>query len=214
MDADKQVSLHALGFLHAGAQRHKVVAIARQVGTHRVAADAGGVDAGAQQVGNFQYHVFLARAVGADGAWVFAAVAGVQRNDDQAVGAPRWGSRWRRWRRRCGRGSDNGGRWHSRGGCCSCWAGVLGDQRLQWVRRVGYSGGRGRCWCGYRRCGGRGVSCWLGGHSFVLQPFGDQHFQRVNRLRRVQIHHQAMLIGGNWRQGKYLWQCGLLQVDH
>ena len=85
MDADKQVGLHAPRFLHAGLQGHEVVAIAREVGTHGAACGAAGVDAVAQEAGNAQHDVFFARAAGADGAWVFAAVAWVERDDDEFV---------------------------------------------------------------------------------------------------------------------------------
>ncbi len=87
MDADEQVGLHPPGLLHAHLQRHKKIGVAREEGAHRVAVDGGGVDAVAQQVGHLEHHVFLARAARADGAGVFAAVAGVERDDDQAVGA-------------------------------------------------------------------------------------------------------------------------------
>ncbi len=87
MDAHEQVGLHAPRLLHAHAQRHEEVGVAREEGAHRVAVDAAGVDAVAQPVRDLQHDVLLARAVGADGAGVFAAVAGIERDDDDAVGA-------------------------------------------------------------------------------------------------------------------------------
>ena len=85
VQAHKQVCLHAACLLHPHLQRYKKVGVARQVGAHGVAVDAGGVDALAHQVGQAQHHVFFARAARSDGAGVFATVSGVQRNDDQPV---------------------------------------------------------------------------------------------------------------------------------
>ena len=86
MQADKQVGLHALGFLHAHMEWHKKVGIAREKGAHGIAIDRRAVDAVAQLVRQAQHHIFLAGAPGANGTRVFATVAGVQRHDDQAVG--------------------------------------------------------------------------------------------------------------------------------
>jgi hypothetical protein len=44
------------------------------------------VDAITQAVGDLQHHVLLARAAAAYGAGVFAAVAWVERDNDQALG--------------------------------------------------------------------------------------------------------------------------------
>jgi hypothetical protein len=49
-------------------------------------AERRGIDALTQAVGDLQNDVFFARAGRAHGTRVFAAVAGVQRNDDQPVG--------------------------------------------------------------------------------------------------------------------------------
>ena len=82
MNADKQVSLHALCLLHANVQRHKKVRVTRQVSAHVGLR----VDAVAQAQRNLQHHVFFTRAAGVYRAGVFAPVARVQRNNDQAVG--------------------------------------------------------------------------------------------------------------------------------
>ena len=89
MQADEQVGLHPACLGHALLQGHKEIAVARQVGLHGIALDAAGIDALAQAQGQFQHHIFLARAGRADGARVFAAVARVERDHDQPVGARR-----------------------------------------------------------------------------------------------------------------------------
>ena len=87
MDADEQIGLHAAGLVHPRGQRHEEVGVARHEGTHGAAADARIIDALAQQMADFQHHIFFAQAAGAGGAGVFTAVAGVQGHDDDAVGA-------------------------------------------------------------------------------------------------------------------------------
>ena len=82
---------NSLGFLHPHMQRDKKISVACHVGPHGVALDGGGVDALTQPVRQAQHHGFFMRAAGADGARVFPAVAGVQGNDDQAVGVDRGG---------------------------------------------------------------------------------------------------------------------------
>ena len=77
MQAHKEVGLHPPGFLHAHMQGDKKIAIARQVGAHRVAIDAGSVDTVAQQKSQLQHHVFFLRAAGPEGTRIFAAMAGV-----------------------------------------------------------------------------------------------------------------------------------------
>ena len=203
MDAHKQVGLHAPRLLHTGAQGHKVVAIAREKGPHRVAAHGGGVDAIAQQVGHAQHHIFFARARWADGAWVFATVSGVERNDDDAVGL-------------CGGGAVVGA-W--------CWrlglhAGRSGWRRCSDDRRRGFAGQRGtalcnqvaqrvRCASGCRRCAGRArctcESCCTGRRGGwcrcrrVHQPLGDQSLQRVDRRGGIQVKHQPIAVGRHGR---------------
>ena len=91
MDADKQVRLDVLGFLHPLVQGYKKVCIPRQVRPHGVSAHRAFVDAVAQFVRHAEHHVLLPRTGGADCARVFTPVAGVQRDDDQAVGLAGWG---------------------------------------------------------------------------------------------------------------------------
>ena len=86
VDADEQVGLHMAGLLHPHMQGHKKIGVAREVGAQGVAVDGGGVNAIPQAVGQTQHHVFFLRAAGSDGAGVFAAMTGVQRDDDQAIG--------------------------------------------------------------------------------------------------------------------------------
>ncbi|MDT4854903.1 hypothetical protein FQZ97_892300 [compost metagenome] len=86
MQADEQVGLHALGLLHAHLQGNEKVFVARHVGAHRVAVDARVVDAVAQFLCDLQHHLLLMRAAWADRARVFASVAGVERDDDEALG--------------------------------------------------------------------------------------------------------------------------------
>ena len=201
MDADEQVGLHAPRFFHPRAQGHEVIAVAGQKRAHGVAAHGGGVDAVAQQVGHAQHHVFFARARRADGAGVFTAVAGVQRHDDDAVGlrscgAPAWAVGGDG--RGCRGGLGRGGRGTGPGA-----VGVLGNQVAQGVGRFVRLGGLG---CGGACCG----RCGCG----VAQALGNQGFERVHRLGRVQVEHQAVLVGRNGRQGEHLGLCGLLQIDH
>ena len=102
MDAHEKVGLHTPRLLHARAKRHEKVGIARQKGAHRIAVHAAGVNAVAQLEGDLQHDVFFASSGRSGGAWIFAAVAGVQGHDDEAVGAVGRGSaaaRDHRWRR-------------------------------------------------------------------------------------------------------------------
>ena len=86
MQADKQVGLHAKGFLHPHMQRHKEVPVAGEKGAHRVAVDGSRIDAFSQPQGQPQHHVFFAGAGRADRAGVFTPMAGIQRHDDEALG--------------------------------------------------------------------------------------------------------------------------------
>ena len=89
MNADKQVSLYAPGLLYPHIEWHKKVGVAGQIGTHgqlRLASfDGGGIDTVPQPVRQTQHHVFFPCTARTNCAGVFSAVAGVQRNDDQAV---------------------------------------------------------------------------------------------------------------------------------
>ena len=64
-------------------QRHEEVGVTREIGAHgqlRLAVlDGARIDAFAQAMCQTQHHIFFAGAAGADGAGVFAAMAGVQR---------------------------------------------------------------------------------------------------------------------------------------
>jgi hypothetical protein len=74
--------------------------------------------------------------------------------------------------------------------------GVLRDQLAERIARAGPSG------CGQ---GGR--------RRAFLQALGDQRFQRIGRLRREEVDHQPVLVGGHRRQVEHLRHAGLLQVD-
>ena len=87
VDADQQVRLHALGFLHTHMQGHKKVGVACQKSPHGVVSHAAGVDAFAQHFGDLEHHVFFAGATRANGTWVLSAVTRVECDHDQAVGA-------------------------------------------------------------------------------------------------------------------------------
>ena len=86
MNADEQIGLYAAGFFYPCGQWHEEVSVTRHEGAHGAATNAGVVDALAQQVCDFQHHVFFAQAAGARGARVLATMAGVQCHDDDAVG--------------------------------------------------------------------------------------------------------------------------------
>ena len=101
MDADEQIGLYPLRFLHPHMQRHKKVRIARQISPHGITFDGCGVDELAQFKRNFQHDIFLARALRAYGAGVFATMAWIQRNDDQAIGFRRLATSHRGWLTRC-----------------------------------------------------------------------------------------------------------------
>ena len=185
-------------------QRHEEVGVAREEGAHRVAVDAAGVDAVAQPVRDLQHDVFLARAAGADGARVLAAMAGVERDDDDAVGAARGGgacrcvraaAAWRADRRR-----DGGG------------AGRATSAR----RAAAAMPARGRIDCcaisspsgsGGRRRGHAPAQCALRrrlrpGLGRIAQALGDQRFQRVDGLLRIEVEHQPVLVGRHRRAAR------------
>jgi hypothetical protein len=197
MDRDEEVGLHAPRFLHALGEGHVVVAVAHQHRAHvRLL-----VDARLQAAGDGERHVLLLRAVAAARARVLAAVAGVDRHDDQAVDL--------------GRGGGLGILHHHLGGGL-----VLAGLELhhRQVRRQN-RGDRGRLL--HRRRGfrlGAGVGHgrraarldFVGGIGLALQ----QRHQRVERLLRVEVEHQAMLVLARRRQredeGPHLG----LQVEH
>ena len=56
---------------------------------------------------------------------------------------------------------------------------------------------------------GLGLRCGI-----FLQPFSNQCLQRVGGLRRIEVKHQSVLVGGHRCQGKYLGRDRLLQVQH
>jgi len=81
MDRQEEIGLHTARLLDAHLQRHEEIGIARQHGAHvRL-----GVDPRLQAAGNFERDVLFVGAGLADGARVFAAVAGVKRDRHQAV---------------------------------------------------------------------------------------------------------------------------------
>ena len=90
VDAHKQIRLHLASFLNTNMQWHKIVGIAREVGPHRAALDGGGIDAIAQLHGNLQHHILFFGAIGANSTRVFAAMAGVNGNHNQAICDGRW----------------------------------------------------------------------------------------------------------------------------
>ena len=93
MDADEEVGLHPLRLAHTFVQRHEEVGVARQHHAH-----AGhGIELAAQRQGDRQHDVFFAQAGGADGAGVFTAVAGVERDDDETVDTLAFAGGGRRW---------------------------------------------------------------------------------------------------------------------
>ena len=226
MNADEQVGLHAAGFFHAGGKRHKEVGIARHHGAHGAAANAGVVDALAQQVGHFEHHIFFAQAAGAGSTGVFAAVAWVQHHDDDAVRALRGSDIGRRTWRGCWGGRRPWG-WSGRlrnhgGGCgdrnrrrCRHTLVALGNQVAQRVSlRCGGNDGWWRCGdqatvrggCGGDSTGATYAAC-------IAQAFADQCLQRVHRLGGVQVQHQAVFVGCNRGEGKDLGAGFLLEVD-
>ena len=89
VQADEQVGLHPACLGHPLLQGHKKITVAREVSLQWIALDAARIDALAQTQGQFQHHILFARAGRPDGAWVFAAVARVEGDHDQPVGARR-----------------------------------------------------------------------------------------------------------------------------
>ena len=146
VQADEQIGLHPLGFLHPHMQGHKIIGVTRQEGAHRQVAALGfqhrAIDAVAQAQSDFKDHIFFTGPFGADGARVFAPMARIQRHHNHAIGGRRRG-RDRRRRRRRGRGFGFGGdrRLHARmfgqqiaQGVLRCRAlGPLGNQGFQGV---------------------------------------------------------------------------------
>jgi hypothetical protein len=161
-----------------------------------------------------QHHVFLARAAGADGAGVFAAVAGVQGNDDQAVGA-------------AGQAGC-----HGRPALALRYAPLVDAQagRARGAAAAPALGGvRARCGAIRspkgsapgpvgRKGQGLAVRCTalvrVGRVMGVAQAFGDQRFQRVGHLGGVQVKHQPVLVGGHRWQCEHLRRNRLLEVEH
>lgn len=80
MDRDEQIGLHAACLLHPNCQRHEKIRIPGQERTHIGFL----VQAGAQTLRNRQHHVLFACASFADGARIFAAVAGIDGHGDQS----------------------------------------------------------------------------------------------------------------------------------
>jgi hypothetical protein len=69
-------------------------------------------------------------------------------------------------------------------------------------RVAGHHVGGGAC-----RCAGAACRC-------LAQALGNQGFQRVGHLRRVQVKHQPVLVGRHRWQAEHLRRDGLLEVDH
>ena len=157
-------------------QGHKKVSISRQERPHGAAAHAAGVDALAQHFGDFEDHVFFARAAWANGTRVLAAMARVQRDHDQPVGA--W---WLGCLARAARVVHEGafaagqvgsaGRWRGQRQVTCAGLGLPGDQIAQGVIHCGR--GSGQVVHG-RRGFGRGALL-------------DQLLQRVNGLAGVKV---------------------------
>ena len=194
MDRDEQVGLHAPRLLHALVQRHEEVGVSRQHGAHR----GIGVDAVAQQHRDGEHHVLFAQPGRADGAWIFAAMAGVERDDDEPVD-----SALRHLWRQCGLG----GRGH----------------RDRPRRRTSHERRRcrvGRCRPDQRRHAhladelAERVLHVLRGALLRLLLVADQVEQWVTSFGRVEIEHEAIAIRCNRLERKQLRRGGLLEVDH
>ena len=65
------------------------------------------------------------------------------------------------------------------------------------------------CWRVCSSAVGRGWRC-----IFIGKLFGNQCFQRICCLRRIQVEHQPVLIRRNRRQREHLRQYGPLEVNH
>src|SRR5690606_6851510 len=99
MDGDEQVSFNASGFLYAYMQRYEEVVVACHVGAHIGLR----VDQFFQFAGNCQHYIFFMCATWAAGAWIFATMSGIERNQNGLIafggrsgrGCCRCGSDWR-----------------------------------------------------------------------------------------------------------------------
>jgi hypothetical protein len=202
MDGHEQVGLHALGLLHAFAQRHEEVGVAREQHAH-----AGlGVEALAQLQRHRQHHVLFLQAGGPDRAGILAAVAGIDGDHQQAVDLALFLGRERaRGERRL--------RLHRRG---------VGAAQ----RRVA---GVGQAACGGARPRSSGragaardladelaerVLHGLRGRLLGLLLAAQQREQRILLLDRVEVEHEPVLVGRDRRQHELLRGDGLLQVQH
>ena len=87
---------------------------------------------------------------------------------------------------------------------------VLGNQVAKRVC-IGRGGNDSWRWCACRR---RYGSCPSSCAAGIAQAVADQGFQRVHGLGRVQVQHQAVLVGCDRRQSKDLGAGFLLEVDH
>ena len=87
MDGDEDVRPHgvAAGDSHSPAQGHVVVAAAHQLGGHARHA----IKVLLRRLGDGEHHALLVHAAGADGAGIFAAMAGVQRHHGQPLAGRR-----------------------------------------------------------------------------------------------------------------------------
>src|SRR5262249_48695495 len=94
---------------------------------------------------------------------------------------------------------------------------AVGLLRLGGGGRVGGGGGGGGGgrFGGQRAARGGGRGGWRGQRQRpVPEPFVDQRFQRIDRRDRIEVEHQAVLVGGDRIQGEHLGGRGLFQVDH
>ena len=85
VDGDEQIRLARTGAAHAIAQRHEIIAVARQ---HRPHAGLR-IDPPLERTGDGEHYVLFTRAVLADGAGILTAVARVDRNEEIARIRPR-----------------------------------------------------------------------------------------------------------------------------
>ena len=186
MDRDEQVGLHAPRLAHALVQRHEEVGVARQ---HRAHAGQR-VEAVAQLQRDREHHVLLAQAAGADGARVLAAVAGVERDDDQAVDLA---SLRACWAAASGAGAGRSGADAGcRGGAAPAPAAL--DAADELAQRILHAPARRAC----RHASLSRISASSGSRS----------------CSRVQVEHQPVPVGRHRLQRELLRPHRLLQVDH
>src|SRR6185369_6361303 len=86
MDGDEEIGLDPAGLLHAGGERHVVVVVPRQHGTH----SGLGVDDALQLAADRERHMFFVSAALADGARIFASMSRIECYGDLAPAEGLW----------------------------------------------------------------------------------------------------------------------------